>query len=1046
MKIKRLQIRNIASIEKADIDFEKGLCEFGDSKPSPLFLISGETGSGKTAILDCITMALFKRTPRISSVANVNNNTFNDGQGETLNISAIEQYTRIGISDKDDCHTSLTFEDNSGRTCTATLTLGMKKERSTGQLRHRPASWTLTTDGLTLSKVSEISETIRQGIGLSYDQFVRMSMLAQGEFAAFLTGKRDEREKILEQLTDTQIFSEYGKVISKIYSEAAASLKSIDTELENEKRHMLAPEQREELAKALSAKGTDIGTIDTKLNALRDFGNAIATLQSLSAEETECASKFGMLSSRLAAMREELKEAERQSGLDNESLCAMLQDAAIYDNANTLIFKIKTLGNLRSKHDALIKASDNAKAKDGDLAAKLDAAEKSHVSKSQNCDKARNALADIKQKRNALKPAEVNREVENLVRLREQLGKLASDITAHCNNRSRLEQTEAAIEKNLKELDTLRAIRQSAEKDYNDANAAYSQANSLLSAMRHGTEEFMGSLRAELHRTNATDCPLCGQPLHHFPIDDEIKSLIAPLEKNSRNARMEFEKAEKAFRTADKNVTELESVVKTLREQTAIDRNKIDNEAQAIKRASIRLCIATEEDFTGNALPADITGRASRADSAAQTALKQLRQTQNQIEQLEKEIRKAETELSNAETDLRKAFEAKEKAKSDIEINRNLCASLSGNIEDVKREDKLLAEELNDAIAAVYPNWSNNLEAVSESIAADSNEYRSRTQKAQASAARVESLRQSADYSTGLRESILKIYPGWEDHHDAAGDGKSDLRNDWASLLSTATAMRKKTGDTMDKIKSLQPGLAEIATGSEGTDLPSAEDVERMISETAMTRDSMLRESAADEQRIAADDAVKRRIAEKERQRAPVEQRCDLWRRINDAFGGNRFRTLVQSHILRPLLNNANIYLSRITDRYSLTCSDTNEQLSILVHDRYNKNHTRSVTVLSGGERFMVSLALSLALSTLAGGAMNGASDILFIDEGFGTLDQRTLDSVMETLGRLSEIAGNSGRRVGIISHREELEDRIPVKIKVQRHGEGRSSVTVTNR
>ena len=219
-----------------------------------------------------------------------------------------------------------------------------------------------------------------------------------------------------------------------------------------------------------------------------------------------------------------------------------------------------------------------------------------------------------------------------------------------------------------------------------------------------------------------------------------------------------------------------------------------------------------------------------------------------------------------------------------------------------------------------------------------------------------------------------------------------------------------------------------------------------MISETAQIRDNMLRESAADEQRLAADEAVRQRIVEKEREKAPVEQRYDLWRRINDIFGGNRFRTLVQSHILRPLLNNANIYLSRITDRYTLTCSDTNEQLSILVEDRYNKNRTRSVTVLSGGEKFMVSLALSLALSTLTGGAMNGVVDILFIDEGFGTLDQKTLDSVMGTLGRLSEIAGNSGRRVGIISHREELEDRIPVKIKVYRHGEGRSSVAVTNR
>ena len=87
----------------------------------------------------------------------------------------------------------------------------------------------------------------------------------------------------------------------------------------------------------------------------------------------------------------------------------------------------------------------------------------------------------------------------------------------------------------------------------------------------------------------------------------------------------------------------------------------------------------------------------------------------------------------------------------------------------------------------------------------------------------------------------------------------------------------------------------------------------------------------------------------------------------------------------------------------------------------------------------MVSLALSLALSSLNRQDMN--VDILFIDEGFGTLDEKVLDSVMATLERLQEIAGQSGRRVGVISHREELDERIPVQIRVQKYGEGRSRI-----
>ena len=169
--------------------------------------------------------------------------------------------------------------------------------------------------------------------------------------------------------------------------------------------------------------------------------------------------------------------------------------------------------------------------------------------------------------------------------------------------------------------------------------------------------------------------------------------------------------------------------------------------------------------------------------------------------------------------------------------------------------------------------------------------------------------------------------------------------------------------------------------------------------------------------------------------------RFNHWNVLNNYFGGARFRTLVQTYILRPLLNNANIYLSKITDRYTLTCSEENEQLSIFVLDRYYKDEVRSVTVLSGGERFMVSLALSLALSSLNRPDLN--VNILFIDEGFGTLDEKSLDSVMQTLETLQEIAGQQNRRVGIISHREELIERIPVQINVLKKGAGRSVVKI---
>ena len=91
MKLKELHIRNIASIEKADIDFTKDLSDTVTGEPASLFLISGDTGVGKSIILDGIAMALYGTTPRLESVENPKKNKFVDNRGEEVMVSSIEQ-------------------------------------------------------------------------------------------------------------------------------------------------------------------------------------------------------------------------------------------------------------------------------------------------------------------------------------------------------------------------------------------------------------------------------------------------------------------------------------------------------------------------------------------------------------------------------------------------------------------------------------------------------------------------------------------------------------------------------------------------------------------------------------------------------------------------------------------------------------------------------------------------------------------------------------------------------------------------------------------
>lgn len=157
----------------------------------------------------------------------------------------------------------------------------------------------------------------------------------------------------------------------------------------------------------------------------------------------------------------------------------------------------------------------------------------------------------------------------------------------------------------------------------------------------------------------------------------------------------------------------------------------------------------------------------------------------------------------------------------------------------------------------------------------------------------------------------------------------------------------------------------------------------------------------------------------------------DISNRLEKAFGdsdGKKFRMIAQSYILKELLNKSNEYLEKISDRYRLSCQ-TNT-LNIEVSDDYMGGRTRPVNMMSGGESFIISLSLALGLSNLNNRLRS--SNILFIDEGFGTLDSNTLENVMNTLIRLHEIGG---QKIGIISHVETLRERIATKIELTQQG-----------
>ena len=179
---------------------------------------------------------------------------------------------------------------------------------------------------------------------------------------------------------------------------------------------------------------------------------------------------------------------------------------------------------------------------------------------------------------------------------------------------------------------------------------------------------------------------------------------------------------------------------------------------------------------------------------------------------------------------------------------------------------------------------------------------------------------------------------------------------------------------------------------------------------------------------------LQEQIAEKEKQ-------TRRWRMLNELVGdrtGNKFNDFAQDLSLSRLINLANIRLKDLSDRYLIDKPTEEEDDGLVAIDEHMGGQRRSVKTLSGGETFILSLSMALALSDLA--SKNVEINSLFIDEGFGTLDPETLDQTLDTLEKLQ---AESSKTIGIISHVDSLKERIATQIKLTRNGQGYSTLKV---
>ena len=1138
MRIKELHLRNIASIERADIDFEHDLTDSATSLPASIFLISGDTGVGKTVLLDGIAMALYKTTPRIASVVNPIENRFENSQGELISISSLSQYTRLGISSKDDCYSEVVFEGNDGLEYRAKVDLGYTRNGN-----YRDPRWNVKKGDADWERVDTRDNQIQRAIGLTFQQFNRMAMLAQGQFAAFLCGDKKEREEILEQLTNTEIFSTYGTAVKNIFDRANENKKIAENTYQTEAAHILPPDVINELSQQVEERSLSVKKLQQQIAVVEDQIGYVShivdnekkadnarqritatkaiqagqeylsykqltvdwlateqerqqlqllrkTLQEQSAAQSQlksCQETFGVLSSDLNWRKEQLalgiKQLEEQlqwlqQHADRENLYTQADETLLYlSNYATHEKKDRQLAV------ELAKVQDASKPLETRLAQATLAfkqADKAVKSKEQ-------AIQQIQQQRDALNPDNINRQ---LTLLAERKSRIESWIKQH----QQLTEQHQTISTATNELANAHSLLKTLEEKFllakqntEQAKIRSDEAMKRYSTMSSSVDDTLKSLRARMAEIHADTCPLCGQSISHLPLEEEFKQILSPLKEEQLQRSHDYSQAlgqqTKVQQERDNLAGQIVAKEKAL---TAQQRAVLDAE-KALRQVTEKEGIAYDDTFAEHS-----HSILQETDQHIATYLQQRQQVealQRQWQQLLQEKKPLDTTFITAQQELSNATHA-------LDSNTESIHTLNRQIATEKEELQKLSDTLSERLAPFYPDWQQQISQTHLSLKTSANEYRQRKNDHDTYAQQLGKSQDRLNQISDIQHTLLVDHGHWALSYVSQQHPSANILSEWNSLTSSVTAIHSRLNmlddtinqchavldnwyrqnhrseqdldnlicqaallptaqqfvkQTDENLRSATDALAEATKCIVETrgkmrlhDTEPVPDINLLRNQKAQLLEQKEQEStliAAAKKQLETNADNQKRLEVAKQALEDSQQTFARWDKLNRYFGGTRFRTLVQTYILRPLLNNANVYLEQITDRYTLTCNEENDKLSILLLDRYNKDEVRSVTVLSGGERFMVSLALSLALSSLNRPDLN--VNILFIDEGFGTLDQKNLDSVMTTLEKLQDIAGQSNRRVGIISHREELYERIHTQIRVSPHGEGRSRVEI---
>lgn len=1127
MKLILLKIKNIASIEEAEIRFDEGLLA-----TTSRFLICGDMGTGKSTILDSICLALYNNTPRLSQASGDKRDYGSD------NITAQDprNLLRHGTNEG---NVELDFEGSDGKHYTARWSCGRTRNHTLRNSTH-----TLTCGIETIDNKKEIEKRIKEAaVGLDFQQFCRTTLLAQGQFTQFLKSKENEKSEILEKLTQTDIYSTVGSEIAKIYKEKHEECLKVEAEIsgaqllpheeikelndkithcterlsllkkhkktldektqwltridDSENNREKADEQFQKLKEAV--ENTDFQNESKLINDWNKSSEGRYLLQEIAdllnkqnTLETEQIAKgkqqFVSAEKMLNSFKDNLLQMQTERNTLEEEIAADELHSEMYRNVPTILAH---LTNALKHYEMAGQVSKQKQTAENELPELKKRAEDSVTAQKKCTEEVKNAEAveqQMKRQLDDLHPDEL--EKSNKENDRQQ--QLINTARQRCNDLKSLNDSvfanEEDIQKNRQALSEERDKMKQLAPIATERKNELARAKELLEKTTLAIGDAADTLRAQLHIGDT--CPVCGHTVEQLMDTAPLLAAIEPQKQHVKQAderltdvTSQMKAAEQMIKNHQENIQILEGKKEELKkkQQAATD------EATA---ACKDIQISIHQDI------GKILETIANQEEAVLKQKKNLLERQNQVNEQSKAIFAQKEVINNLIQKEKQAELAVEKSAHSVKESESNISAYEGRILDERKEAETEWKAAEELISwkGWREKWEKEPKIFAQTLKDDAAKFEEREKKLEKLSQEIDTQKSHLHDVEENRKKILEQWPDWSTPTEERQLG-TDIPERWRQLAQSAdrlhvmiTECHNNLAANEEKLRHFlqqHPDLSrqrieEITKQSINQDLiekhqqlekafeaaqsalqqanrvlaevreaphPELADGEniRVLKEQAQqveAESNLLMATQGEAQgRLKLNEQNKLMVSGKEQQLEELQHTATQWKRLAGLFGTNdgaAFRNVAQSFLLQNLVRNANEYLKELTQRYRLDCIPGTLTLSL--RDLYQGETESPVDTLSGGESFLVSLSLALALSAI--NRKGFSIDTLFIDEGFGNLSSNELETVLNMLARLQKM---NGKRVGIISHVEAVKEHIPIHVEVTRIDPTRSKINIVD-